>query len=248
MKRAVAIIFLSVAVAIPRVALAYRPFDSTDAAVAAKGELELEVGPLGFLKAGPERVLVAPGMILNIGIARNWEAVLQGRQFIVVDPPAGEPRFRLVDTGLFLKGVAREGSLQEARGPSIAIELGPLLPTINGETGVGATAALIASQRWRPVTVHVNGAITLTRARNLDLFGGLIVEGPHDWALRPVAEVFLERDFGASSVLSALGGAIWQVKEGLSFDVGLRGGRVDNGNAFEVRVGLTLACSLWGAR
>ncbi len=32
-------------------ARAYRPFDGTDADVAAKGELELEIGPLGYLNA-----------------------------------------------------------------------------------------------------------------------------------------------------------------------------------------------------
>ncbi|TMB27236.1 MAG: hypothetical protein E6J65_05805 [Deltaproteobacteria bacterium] len=246
MNRAAAIvIFPCIAVALPRPAFAYRPFDSTDAAVAEKGDLELELGPLGFLKTDAGRFLVAPSAIFNLGIARDWELVLQGRHFILLDGMAGDSRFRLIDTGLFLKGVLREGSLQEVHGPSVAIEVGPLLPTINGEPGIGATATLIVSQHWKPVTLHVNGEVTLTRAGNLDLFGGAILEGPREWAVRPVVEAFVEREFGAAFVLSGLVGAIWQLKEGLSLDIALRAARVDTNTALEVRAGLTWATSLW---
>ena len=239
------VIFPCIAVALPRPAFAYRPFDSTDAAVAEKGDLELELGPLGFLKTDADRFLVAPAAIFNLGIARDLELVLQGRHFILLDGMAGESRFRLVDTGLFLKGVLREGSLQERHGPSVALELGPLLPTINGESGIGATATLIVSQHWKPVTLHVNGEVTLTRAGNLDLFGGAILEGPREWAVRPAVEAFVEREFGAASVVSGLAGAIWQLKEGLAFDLGLRAARVDTNTALEVRAGFTWAASLW---
>ena len=246
MNRAAAIvIFPCIAVALPRPAFAYRPFDSTDAAVAEKGDLELELGPLGFLKTDAGRFLVAPSAIFNLGIARDWELVLQGRHFILLDGMAGDSRFRLIDTGLFLKGVLREGSLQEVHGPSVAIEVGPLLPTINGEPGIGATATLIVSQHWKPVTLHVNGEVTLTRAGNLDLFGGAILEGPREWAVRPVVEAFVEREFGGAFVLSGLVGAIWQLKEGLSLDIALRAARVDTNTALEVRAGLTCATSLW---
>src|ERR687887_442896 len=98
MSRVQAILALCLALATPRLALAYRPFDSTDAAVAAKGELELELGPLGFLKTDPERFLVAPGAVFNLGIARDWELVLQGRHLILLGGTGGEPRSRLVDT------------------------------------------------------------------------------------------------------------------------------------------------------
>lgn len=60
-------------------ALAYRPFDSTDAAVAPPGEFELELGPAGLLLQGSERTLIAPAYVLNLGLFEGWEAVLQGR-------------------------------------------------------------------------------------------------------------------------------------------------------------------------
>lgn len=179
---------------IPSRAQAYRPFDSTDASVAAAGELELELGPLGYVQTGPRHFLVAPALIVNFGFAARWELVLQGRDFILLDDLPGEARARLVDTGAFLKGVLREGSLQGASGPSVGTELGVLLPTVNGDPGVGATAIFLVSQRWDAATIHVNGAISLTRAENADFFGGMILEGPHRWAVRPVAEVFVDHE------------------------------------------------------
>ena len=40
-------------------ALAYRPFDGTDAAVAEPGQVEIELGPAQYLQIGSERTLVA---------------------------------------------------------------------------------------------------------------------------------------------------------------------------------------------
>ncbi len=48
------------------------------------------------------------------------------------------------------------------------------------------------------------------------------------WTLRPVAEVLYERDFGGIETGPALIGAIWQIRENISFDVGLRGGCVND--------------------
>ena len=54
-------------------------------------------------------------------------------------------------------------------------------------------------------------------------------------------EVFVEREFGAVLTLSTLLGAIWRVREDLSFDVGLRRARVDDRDVSELRAGFT-----WG--
>jgi hypothetical protein len=73
------------------------------------------------------------------------------------------------------------------------------------------------------------------------VFVGAIVEGPREWAVRPLAEVVHERDFGRMTTTSVLIGAIWQVRETLSFDAGLRRARVNNHTLGEVRAGLTFA-------
>src|SRR5262245_22718401 len=54
------------AVALP--AQAYRPFDGTDAAVADPWEMEIELGPLGYLREGGARYLLAPAVVANIGV------------------------------------------------------------------------------------------------------------------------------------------------------------------------------------
>src|SRR5215467_1601075 len=225
-------------------ALAYRPFDSTDASVAEAGKLELELGPLGYLVEGHEHFLVIPALIANLGLSRRWELVLEGRHVLLVTDGQGEPRSRLVDTGLFVKGVLREGTLQDGVGPSVAVEAGVLLPTVNGESGAGASVAAIVSQRWSSMTVHVNGAAARTRAGRLDLFAGVILEGPYRWAVRPVAEIFVEREFDTSFAVSGLVGAIWRTREDLSLDIGICAARANGEFAGEFRAGLTWAFGL----
>jgi hypothetical protein len=48
-------------------AQAYRPFDGADAAVAAPGVVEFELGPVEYLRQGSERALFAPNVRLNYG-------------------------------------------------------------------------------------------------------------------------------------------------------------------------------------
>src|SRR5437660_6286663 len=110
------------ALALPRDASAYRPFDSTDAAVADFRETEIEFGPFGFRRDDSGRTLIAPAIVINYGYAKNWELVLEGRG---EHPLSGEDtRSRFVDDAISLKGVLREGVLQGKSGPSVATEFG----------------------------------------------------------------------------------------------------------------------------
>ena len=67
--------------------------------------------------------------MLNLGIVHGWEMVLEGEQLVLLAGAPGDSRLRLVDTHLFLKGVLRDGSLQDGDRPSVALEFGPWLPT-----------------------------------------------------------------------------------------------------------------------
>ncbi len=232
---------------IPRTAPAYRPFDSTDADVVEAGKIELELGPVGYLQSGDTHGLFAPSVILNWGFLPSWELVLQGRHLILLESPPDELSPKLIETGLFAKGVLRHGSLQGGTGLSIATEVGSLLPEINGETGFGLSGALILSRRWSAATVHLNGQVEWSRAHNLDLFSGVIVEGPYSWPIRPVGELFVEKEFGGSHQLSALLGAIWRAADTLAFDAAVRGARKDGLNTIELRAGLTWDFELSGA-
>ncbi|MDO9713668.1 hypothetical protein [Paracraurococcus lichenis] len=224
-------------------AFGYRPFDSTDAAVAPLGEFELELGPLGVLRDGSDRSLIAPAYVLNLGLAEGWEAVLQGRGQEALSRAAHRTSF--AGNALLLKGMLRDGVLQEKAGPSVATEFGLLLPGIHQESGVGATAAAIVSQHWSGLTMHLNLAAALTHEQRADLFLGAIVEGPSDWRVRPVAEVFVEREFGITTIVSGLVGAIWRVREDLSFDLGLREASLNGHAVSEVRLGLTFGWTAW---
>lgn len=228
-------------------ALAYRPFDSTDAAVADAGELELELGPLGRLREGARKFNVAPAAIANVGLPGDRELVIQGQREVALARVEGEPHSSLQDNGAFIKQVLRRGVLQEEAGPSIATEYGLLLPSIPGH-GTGASIAGIVSQRWRSGTVHLNAAVARTREHEADAFLGAIVEGPIDWAVRPVAEAFAERTSGGPRVSSFLVGAIWRAGEDLALDIALRQGHIGSEPVREVRLGLTWAFSLAGGR
>jgi hypothetical protein len=220
-------------------ARAYRPFDGTDAAVAETGEVEVELGPVQYLRDGAERTLLAPDLRINYGFIFGWEAALEGK--VVHGLTAGIPGTSLVESDALLKGVLREGSLQEKPGPSIATEFGVLPPGINDEHGTGAVLDGIISQRWDWGTVHLNAQIELTREQHTDYFLDTIIEGPHDWVVRPVSEIFYERDVGLFRTRSALIGAIWQVQDNIAVDFGLRGAHVNDHTVGEIRAGVTFA-------
>lgn len=224
-------------------AFGYRPFDSTDAAVASPGEFELELGPAGLVLQGGERTLIAPAYVLNLGLVEGWELVLQGRGQEALSSAAHRASF--AGNSVFLKGVLRDGVLQEKTGPSVATEFGLLLPGIHQENGVGASWAAIVSQRWSGLTLHLNTAVALTHEHRADLFVGSIFEGPSDWRVRPVAELFFEREFGTGTTVSGLVGAIWRVQENLSFDLGLREASMNGRAVSEVRLGLTVGLAVW---
>jgi hypothetical protein len=219
-------------------ASAYRPFEGTDAAVADYGEVEVELQPAGVERQGGQKTLVAPDWVVNLGLAEGWEAVFQGQGRFPIGP--SDERASFAGAGAFLKHVLREGVLQDKRGPSIATEFGVLLPGIDADQGVGASVSGIVSQRGDWGTVHFNATATLTRDQHADGFVGAIIEGPSKWKVRPVAEVFYENEIGTAQTYSALVGAIWQVNEHLSFDIGVRHALVVGGHSQdEIRAGLT---------
>jgi hypothetical protein len=225
----------------PGAALAYRPFDGTDAAVADVGELEIEFQPAGVRRDNGQKILVAPVTVLNFGFKENWELVLEGQ---LETPFAPSGPSVLTANGAFLKHVLREGVLQDKAGPSVATEFGLLLPDLDGSNRLGVSFAGIVSQRFDWGTVHLNGEAALTRDHNPDVFLGAIVEGPITWKVRPVAEFFYEDEINAARTVSGLLGAIWQVNDKLSFDVGFREALTNGHPVSEIRAGFTVGFAL----
>jgi len=228
-------------------ALAYRPFDSTDADVASAGDFELELGPLGRIEEGPRRSNVAPAFVANLGLTHEHELVIEGRRERLLDPQPGEESTALVDAGVFIKQVLREGALQDKPGLSVATEYGLLLPTWHGENGTGFSVAGIVSQRSAMETLHLNAAVGVARNHEPSAFLGAILEGPYEWALRPVAEISREETHGDPRTDSVLVGAIWRKRKDLTFDFGLRAARQGDESIREVRLGFTWTFSMKGS-
>jgi hypothetical protein len=222
---------------------AYRPFDLTDADVTDEGELELELG-VAHLREGSDRFLIAPAVVGNLGITGGREVVLEGKLRTPLHD-AEESQSILEDTALSLKQLHRRGSLQDGAGVSVASECGVLLPEVHGDSHTGASCLGVASQRWSMATVHLNIGLALDREHNWERTFGGIVEGPHDWAVRPALELIAERNNTGSQTNSALVGLIWQAQEDLAFDLGARAARADGQDVYEVRAGLTWGLSVW---
>ncbi len=242
---------------VSRSALAYRPFDGTDADVAELGAFELELGPLGYFRLGDTNLLIVPGAVLNYGILPRTELVLQGFNYVQVGGLLTQPRDQLLDTQLLAKVVLRKGCLQDSPGVSIATEDGLLLPNVNGDVTVGATAAGIVSQCFSNLILHYNAQAELNLEHALELFGSVIAEGPRRWPVRPVAEVYADTQVGGTSssggaagsrvgsvlqeatIYSGLLGAIWRAADDLDLDAAVRAGTVEGVWNLEVRLGFT---------
>jgi hypothetical protein len=221
-------------------AYAYRPFDSTDASVAAAQEFELEFGT-AYAQQDEGSSLVFPAVVANYGIGGDREIVLEGQLRKNLDDADGGARWSLVDMALSLKQIHRRGSLQEAKGVSVASECGLLLPTVHDESGVGATCALIGSRRWASASVHVNVELAFARSHDWEEALGVIVEGPDRWPVRPVSELTFEWNDGNAS--TALVGLIWTTRETFSLDAAVRYSSAGDPDEWEVRAGFTWALS-----
>jgi hypothetical protein len=123
-------------------AYAYRPFDSTDAAVADLHAVEVELSPLSYRHDGDGVALIAPSLRLNYGFAQNWEVVLEGEADNLSYVPT-----QVSEAMLSVKTMLREGSLQGQSSLSLASEATILLPGIGTQNGAGLEWTGIASQR-----------------------------------------------------------------------------------------------------
>jgi hypothetical protein len=210
--------------------------------VADTGTVEVEFQPVGSLRDESGATLIAPATRLNFGVIEGWEAVLEGVRQMPLSP---EGPSSLAAAGAFLKGVIRPGILQDKTGPSIATEFGVLLPDSIGETTFGASGAWIVSQRWDWGAIHLNAAAALTRTHHGDIFVGAIIEGPAKWTVRPVAEVFYEKEFSQFETVSGLVGLIWQLNEDVAVDLGVRHAVTNGHPVEELRAGMTFGLPLW---
>ncbi len=220
----------------------YRPFVSTDAAVADVKEIEIELGYFNLERDRGKNTFIVPKTVLNYGIIQNLELV---GEFAVEEPPHRSAR--LVDAALSLKAVLREGFLQEKDGISFAVEAGPLLPSTNKEESrFGFEAIGILSGKLSVLTYHLNLGGGVDRARtNPFLVWGMIGEIPISSKLRLVGEINGESVKRNTPDNSALLGFIWEAPwHSVFVDGGIRRGISSAAPDWGFTTGLTFGFSL----
>lgn len=226
------------AVFAPSRASAYRPFDSTDAEVVSPQDLEVELGYFNLDRSSGETSIATPKLILNYGVVPDWELIAEFQVNEV-------PQLAVTAPGVFLKGVLREGILQQREGPSIALEAGLLLPSsVEDERNTGFEAIAIVSDKVDPFLLHFNLGGGIDRASETPfVLWGVIGEFELGAALRLVAEINGESLEHEQPNASVLVGAIWQLPASTtSLDVGVRRG-ISNAADWGFTIGLTFDVS-----
>ena len=218
-------------------ALAYRPFDSTDADVGDPGEFKIELSPLSYRRWSEGNILISPAVVLNYGFAPNWEVIVEGQG----EHPRSHGQSTMVGNALLFKHVVRAGSLQGNTGLSVATEFGVELPGINAESGTGAVLAGIVSQSGEWGAWHLTAEAVHTRDSTTEVAFGTILEGPDSWKVRPVTEISYAHEIGEAEEAALLLGAIWNFNDNLVFDVGVRRTIVGDERNTELRLGLSFA-------
>jgi hypothetical protein len=235
--------FLVFWLGVPTASWAYRPFISTDAAVADPHEVEIELGYFTLEREKGENAFIIPRVVLNYGLFKSWEAVAE---FAVRRAPDAD--VNVIDPAIFLKGILKEGVLQDKDGVSFAVEVGPLLPsTEKGERNFGFEGTGILTDKLGPFMVHLNGGLGVERSTG-DVVGiwGVIAELPVAKGLRLVGEANGEKPRRADQRNSGLLGVIWQPwsAKNLWFDAGARRGFTSGVPDWQFTFGVTFGFSL----
>jgi hypothetical protein len=224
---------------VPASAWAYRPFVSTDAAVADPKEIEIELGYFNLDRTNRENTISTSHVVLNYGVAKNLELVTEFSLQV-------SPEVEVIDPNVSLKGVLKEGVLQDKPGVSVAVEAGPLLPsTLPREHRVGFEAIGIVSGKLALVTLHLNGGGGSRPDR-----AAIRYLGCHRRAAAPFEASARRRGQGESTQgerpnNSALLGLIWQpTAKNLSLDIGVRHGISRAAPDWQFTLGLTFGSSL----
>ncbi len=219
---------------------AYRPFESTDAAVVEKGETEIEIGVYSFTDDKGLDEITIPSLVYNYGLSDTWQFVAEFD--IQIYKEGDDDNRELKDPAIFLKNVFKEGFLQDKEGSSIAAEFGVLLPsTVNGEHTTGLEAIGIYSGKISDFVYHLNFGGELDR-KDFKLNGiwGAILEYPFDGKFRVVGEIngtFQRRGLPSNSGLI---GFIWELGD-FNLDFGVRRGFSSTASDWGLTTGITFS-------
>jgi hypothetical protein len=221
---------------------AYRPFVSTDAAVADPAAFEIELGYLNWAREKTEQKFFVPNIVVNYGVIDDVELVGE----LAVEEPRHDSAL-VIDPALSVKAVLKDGVLQEKNGVSAAIEAGLLLPSgRKDENRVGFQGIGILSGKIAELTYHLNlGGGTDREKSNPFVIWGIIAEFPVAETLRAVGEINGESGQATPADNSALLGCIWTTPlPNVTLDAGIRRGISHAANDWALTTGFTFSFSL----
>jgi hypothetical protein len=225
--------------------------DAFDARTLDPGTLELEVQPVGYFAVPSEdaHYLVTPSLAAYVGIVDRVDLVLLSRGYASLDDPAAPARYHTRESMVTARLLLREGtySTDGASGPSLALIGGALLPNAGVREHVGATLGFLFSQQWDAGTLHGNPTGSYTPWGTWDVFVPVAFEGPPEWSVRPLAEVWLDQD-GDFTTVSAGAGVYVDFSDTSNLGVGARYARGEGGyDEVEIRASFWWELSsLWG--
>ncbi|MCA9609239.1 MAG: hypothetical protein KC619_26740 [Myxococcales bacterium] len=196
--------------------------DLSDATVAGRGALELELQPLGYV-GSPEQGghrLVVPSINAVFGLGEGWDLTLTTRGFVDLDAPS----YAVGQQGAMFRVLLLDGAYSGGAfaGPSLALQWGAYLPDVGGDEGMLApSVAVLASQAIGDASVHVHAEAILGPDRTAEGFFSAVLQGPSTWAVVPVVEVWIDVVPDAATV-SGLLGAIVPISGDVSLEAGFR--------------------------
>ncbi len=148
----------------------------------------------------------------------------------------------MTDPAFFLKGVLREGILQEKKGISFVVELGVLLPsTVKGERKTGLEGIVVVTGKLSDLVFHINlgGEFDRESFAPHGLWG-IILEYPFERRLRLVGEINGSFQNNEPSEYSGLIGLIYDAG-GFDVDFGIRKGFSNAASDWALTTGMTIS-------
>lgn len=224
--------------------------DLNDARVVDYGSMELELQPVGYyqlLVGEEEHYLIAPSTQIYFGIAPDWDLLYLRRGYVGLGDTAQETPYSVAEQFLGVRRLLIDGSYSsegEREGPSLALQAGIFLPGFEAEEGFGTSVALLFAWRTDLGTFHANAWANFTPQETFDFFGSVVVEGPPEWPVRPVVEVWVDVDDG-DPTLSGLVGAIGEVSDEFAIQGGVRVGGWEDTLDLEIRLSTWVYWELW---
>ena len=213
--------------------------DANDARVAPPGVVEYELQPIGLLHSFTDQrtYLIAPSLQLYIGLAEEWDMIVLTRGYGAVDGVGTE--YALDDNFVAVRRMLVHGTYSDDGegddGPSLTLQVGAFLPPTDAEEAyAGASVALLFAQQWDAGTLHLNLWLN-GWSDEVELFGSAVMEGPGDWEVRPVVEVWVSHLVDDQLTVSGMAGVVGDVDDALTLEAGVRFGGNDQQQELEVR-------------